>query len=42
MIEKLEKTSSNAHQNEDQHRTTTNNGRYIKQQNKSKLIFAEK
>ena len=32
MIAKLEKTQSNAYQNKDKHRTTTNNGKYIKQQ----------
>ena len=31
MIAKLARTQSNAHQNKDQHRTLTKNGRYIKQ-----------
>ena len=31
MIARLERTQSNVYQNKDQHRTPTNNGRYIKQ-----------
>ena len=31
MIAKLERTQSNEYQNKDQHRTHTNNERYIKQ-----------